>query len=222
MKIKIWIFILIIVGSVFVGAAGGFAATGGFAFAGRLIEELRQPAQPNVGMQVPGGNNGNHNGNNNGKFDFGNMPDWSYDMMPSRPEGLPEDFNAGVSIAATYGGMTNRTEDQVNADALEAGASVWGLVQKEGKLDELKAKVTEAVTASLKQMVADGKITQAQSDGYLNWVEKYLQAIGRRQYRYGMMPGNGRGFRHGQPSAPGPTAAPGATTTPGTTIGTGV
>jgi hypothetical protein len=73
-------------------------------------------------------------------------------------------------------------------------------------------------------MVSDGKITQAQSDSYLNWVNQYLQSIGQGNSR--MMPGFGRnfpgGFRRNLPAAPGASAAPQSTVAPAAATGSGV
>jgi hypothetical protein len=219
LKIKIWLFVLIIVGSLLLGGLGGFVATGGFMYADRAFKDMQQL---HANAQLPCNNFGNgdrneNRGNRNQPYD--NLPGGGqYSLIPQLPAGLPQGFNAGVSIAAAYGSLTNRTEAQVSAAAQQAGTDVWGLAQNEGKLDQLKAKVLEAVTASLKQMVTSGKITQAQSDSYLAWVNQYLQVIGQTA-NYGMMPGYGRHFQRNGQGAPSASSAPESTAAPIATPG---
>jgi hypothetical protein len=206
LKIKVWALVLIIVGSLFIGAGGMFAAMSGVSLVGHLIQDV-QMLRPSVNIKAPasgsggyygifgnGGNGGNggNSGNSGTQPGQGNYYYGQPGAAPALPAGLPANFNAGVNIESTYAAMTNRSVEQVQAAELTAQTDAWGLANQEGKLNDLKAKVTEAVTASLKQMVTDGKITQAQSDSYLKWVNQYLRTVGQATYG-SMMPGNGRG-----------------------------
>jgi hypothetical protein len=217
LKIKIWALVLIIVGSLVLGSAAGFGLTGGITAADHLLQSARSLHLGNT-LQAPNdnGSNNNNNGNNGGGRLIppdNNMPGWQFSMVPKLPDGLPEGFNAGVNIESAYAALTGRTAEQVQAAEREAGTDVWGLAQKEGKLDALKTKLTDDVEASLKQMVADGKITQTQSDAYLDWVKQYLEVISRQAT--GEMPGFGRYMpRRGWQTDPSATAAPEATPTP--------
>lgn len=207
MKIKIWAFVLVIIGSLFLGAAGTFVVMSGVSIVGHLVQDV-QAMVPRISIQAPdnGGNNGFGNGFGNGNGNgFGNggsqQPGFYFEQpnIPALPSDLPEGFNAGVNIESTYAALTNRTVQDVQAAEEKAGTDVWGLANQEGKLKDLKTKVTDAVAASLKQMVTDKKITQAQSDEYMNWVKQYLQAMGRTNNR--MMPGFGRGGQQIDPNA---------------------
>lgn len=173
MKIKIWAFVLIVVGAVLLGGLGGFALSQGFSLAGSIVSELRAgriAEAPKAQFQVPADppSGGNGQGRVMPGFSWGNGQD-----------ALPPGFNAGVSIPGTYADMTGRTEEQVLAAAKEANTDTWGLAAKESKLDQLKQKVLEAVTVSLDKMVADGKITKVQKDAYLQRVNMILQIAGQ-------------------------------------------
>lgn len=195
MKIKVWAFVLIIVGTVAISCAGTFAAVKGFSLVTSCISEMRQARSATA--QNPGNWSASQDDRSSG----------------SQSGALPMGFNAGVSIPGAYGEMTARTEEEVLAAAEEAGTSTWGLAYKEGRLDELKQKVLSAVEASLKQMVSKGTITQAQSDDYLNYVTAYLEAVGQTG---GMTPGKGYGQGNGnwyddrRQGAPEATADPGS------------
>jgi hypothetical protein len=168
MKIKVWAFVLIIVGAVALSAAGTLAMVGGVSAVTGLVRELRQARASipqSAGYSFPWQSGGSEDSAQN-------LPD------DQRGAALPANFNAGVSIPGTYGEMTGRTEDEVLAAAEKAGMTAWGLAEQEGKLDELKQKVQEKVEASLKQMVSKGTITQAQSDAYLSWVKMFLASVG--------------------------------------------
>lgn len=219
MKIKIWALVLIIVGSLFLGSVGTFVAMSGVSLIGRVIQNA-QILVPRVSIETPGSNSGNSGSAGNGGY-FGNggnsgnggvQPGQGYYYngpsvnVPAIPTDLPAGFNAGVNIESTYAALTNRTVADLQTAEQNAGADVWGLANKEGKLNDLKAKITDSVTASLKQMVTDKKITQAQSDEYLNWVKQYLDAAGQASAASGMMPGYGR---RGQ-ILPNVTTAPGS------------
>lgn len=197
MKIKVWALILIIFGSMAVGCLGTFAAVSGFTVVGRLLGEMKQART----VQLPG--NWGYSQGNQGNGQSGNQ------QANQLPSGLPAGFNAGVSIETVYAGMTNRTVEQVQAAESDAQVNVWGLAQKEGKLDELKQQVVAAVTDSLKKMVTDGKITQTQSDSYLAWVNQYMKTLGQTNAS-GTMPGFGRGNRQGRQVMPWTTAQPGS------------
>lgn len=162
MKIKVWAFVLIIVLTVAVSSAGTFAAMKGFSAVSGLVSELRRAYAGNE------------------RSTDVSQPEDKNIQLPQGGKNvtLPANFNAGVSIAGTYGELTGRTEAEVLAAAEQAGTSTWGLAYKEGKLDQLKAKVQEKVEASLKQMVTKGTVTQEQSDLYLNWVKMFLSSIG--------------------------------------------
>lgn len=204
MKIKVWALVLIIVGSLFVGAAGMFVGLSGVMLAGRMLQNVHARV-PQFNVQVPNYNDGSNNGGGNalpgrGYYNYGQSGNGNTPAVPASPTvpalpaDLPAGFNAGVNIESTYAAMTNRTVEQVQAAEQSAGTDVWGLANQEGKLNDLKTKVTDAVTASLKQMVTDKKITQEQSDSYLNWVNQYLQTVGQNTSS-GMMPGYGRGWQ---------------------------
>lgn len=213
MKIKGWILALIILGSMFVGAAGMFVGMSGVALFGRMIRDVHGMS-PRVNIQTPDYSYGNGNSGGNysrgnrlpGRGNYSNGPSNDGPAAPAAPEipalpsDLPAGFNAGVNIEATYAAMTNRTEEQLQAAEQNEGTDVWGLANQESKLNDLKSKVVDAVTASLKQMVTDQKITQAQSDSYLNWVNQYLQTVGQNNVN-GRMPGYRRGWQQVTPDA---------------------
>lgn len=183
MKIKIWALVLIIVGALVIGAAGGFAATGGFALAGKLMQNIvsiRADNAPRVDVHLPGRMQPGQGGQGR-------------QGQQGQDSALPPGFNAGVSIPAVYGGMTNRTEEQVLTAAKQANTDTWGLAKTENKLDALKQQVLTAVTSSLDKMITDGKITQAQKDSYLSWVNQLLQYVGNAN----TSPGDWRGQRGG-------------------------
>jgi hypothetical protein len=197
MKIKVWALIVIILGSVAVGGIGMFAAVNGFTTVASILGEARQARTVQLPQNrgfLQGGQGNNQGGN---------------EQQDQQPSALPAGFNAGVSIEAVYAQMTNQTVEQVQTAENDAQTSVWGLAQKDGKLDELKQKVAAAVTDSLKKMVSDGKITQSQSDSYMAWVNQYLKTIGQTN-AYGAMPGNSRGGRSNRQFIPWATAKPGS------------
>lgn len=192
MKIKVWALVLIILGSIAAGGLGMFAAMRGFSAVAALISGVRQARA----VQIPG------------NWGYGQGSRDSGSQSSQLPADLPAGFNAGVNIESVYAGMTGRTAEQVQAAENEAGTDVWGLARKEGKLDGLRQQVQAAVEASLKQMVADGKITQQQSDSYTQWVQQYLKGVGQTNAS-GTTPGFGRS-RRGQPMIPWATAQPGS------------
>lgn len=214
MKIRVWALVLIIVGSMLVGAAGMFVGMSGVVLVGRMMQNV-QAITPHVNVQLP--NNGNGGANNGGGYYGGKtLPGRGYNnngadggaaTVPALPAGLPDGFNAGVNIESTYAALTSRTVEQVQAAEQSAGTDVWGLANQEGKLNDLKSKVTDAVVASLSQMVTDKKITQEQSDSYLNWVKQYLQVVGQSNSN-GFLPGFRQ--RGGWQNTPNATPDPGS------------
>jgi len=229
LKIKIWAFVLIIVGSLVLGGALSFAVTGGLTAAGKVLQYMHPQAAASV--QAPNSNSGNGAGNGYGSYGraSGMMPgNGQFYTLPAKPAGLPQDFNAGVNIESEYAALTSRTVAQLQSAEQAANTDVWSLAQSEGKLDQLKTKVTDDVTASLKQIVTSGKLTQAQSDSYLTWVKQYLDAVSQASsagsqpdYRGGMMPGYGRRGDGNRQQPPSSSAAPEATPAP-TATGSGV
>ena len=197
MKIRIWAFVLIIAGTLLLGLAGGFIGALGLTLAGRVADRvLSNDLAPRVEVQLPGDNRGGWQdgmpwqGGQSG--DGSDMPRQGGRWGDGQPwqgggdGGLPQGFNAGVSIPGTYGELTGRTEEAVLAAAEEAKTDTWGLAKQEGKLEELKTKVREAVVASLDKMVADGKITKEQKDVYLQKVDLILKSAGQADENPGM------------------------------------
>lgn len=188
MKIKVWLFSIIVAGALLLGAAGGFVLSQGFSLAVLMAQHMKAALAnnaPRIQVQIPDGQSGgwyqqggrNQGGSSGGQF---GSP-WGGQQDQADGDALPQSFNAGVSIPGTYGEMTSRTEEQVLAEAEKAGTDTFGLAKQEGKLDELKTKLLEKVTTSLNKMVADGTITEGQKATYLTRVTLILQVAGQTQ-----------------------------------------
>ncbi len=191
MKIKVWVFTIIVCGAVFLGAAGGYLLSQGFSLVNLMaqgIKSMRVEAPDRVQIQIPPDQGGWYQG---GEGDDGLPWGGGRQGQPGGYEALPEGFNAGVSIAGTYGEMTKRTEEEVLAAAKQANTDIFGLAKQESKLEELKTTLRQKVTASLDKMIEEGKITEGQKQTYLQRVELILQFAGEVDSTGGALPGNG-------------------------------
>ena len=178
MKIKVWVFTVIVSVAVLLGALGGYMLSQGFSLVDLMAKSVKsvltnKPSR--VEIQIPSDQGGKSQGGETGGDD--SLP-WS-GGQPRQSEALPDGFNAGVSIPGTYGEMTDRTEEEVLTAAEKANTDTFGLAKQEGKLEELKTTLREKVTAALDKMVKEGKITEGQKRTYLKRVELILQFAGQ-------------------------------------------
>ncbi len=189
MKIKVWVFTVIVCGAVFLGAAGGYLLSQGFSLVSLMaqgIKSMQAELPSRVQIQIPSDQGGQSGGDDSLPWSGGKRG------QTGQYEALPDGFNAGVSIAGTYGEMTDRTEEEVLAAAKKANTDTFGLAKQEGKLEDLKTTLRQKVTASLDKMVEEGKITEGQKQTYLQRVELILQFAGQVDSTSGtFLPGNG-------------------------------
>ncbi len=121
------------------------------------------------------------------------------------------------SPAEAVADLTNRTVEDVVAEKQEAGKTYGSMPKDAGVLDEFKAEMREMKKDVLAKRVADGSMTQEQSDTIIKAIEE-RQAVcdgsgsGQigKQYGAGFGRGQGYGLKRGPGNGQGRMAGQGA------------